>query len=128
VTLEGHATVLLVEDVARSTEYYRSKLGFEVERWDVNPEHYGYARRDGCSVHFACFEGASPRPNSEAVPPDMFDLYVYVDDVDALHKELVERGAEVHGPPARQGYGMVDFRVSDPDGHVLAFGRAAALA
>ena len=59
------------------------------------------------------------------VPPDMFDLYVYVNDVDALHEELVGRRAEVHGAPARQGYGMYDFRVSDPAGYVLAFGRVA---
>jgi catechol 2,3-dioxygenase-like lactoylglutathione lyase family enzyme len=125
VTLEGHATVLLVEDVRRSTDYYRDKLGFEVDLYDRIPEHYGYARRDRCSVHFAHWNGAPARPNSEAVPPDMFDLYVYVDDVDALHAELVERGAEVHGPPVGQGYGMLDFRVSDPDGYVLAFGRQA---
>jgi catechol 2,3-dioxygenase-like lactoylglutathione lyase family enzyme len=123
VTLEGHATVLLVEDVRRSADYYRDRLGFEVDLYDRIPEHYGYARRDGCSVHFAHWEGVRPRPNSEAVPPDMFDLYVYVDDVDPLHAEFVERGAEVHGPPQAQGYGMYDFKVSDPDGYVLAFGR-----
>jgi uncharacterized glyoxalase superfamily protein PhnB len=71
VTLEGHATVLLVEDVRRSVEYY-----------------------------------------------------VYVDDVDALHEELARRGADLLGPPARRGYGMYDFRVRDPHGYVLAFGRA----
>jgi catechol 2,3-dioxygenase-like lactoylglutathione lyase family enzyme len=31
VTLEGHATVLLVADVRRSTDYYRDRLGFEVD-------------------------------------------------------------------------------------------------
>jgi catechol 2,3-dioxygenase-like lactoylglutathione lyase family enzyme len=120
--LSSHATVLLVTEVGRSTDYYRDRLGFGVDRYDANPDHYAYARRDGCTVHFACFEGARPRPNSEAVPPDMFDLYVYVDDVDALHAELVERGAEIHDPPARREYGMYDFRVTDPDGYVLAFG------
>jgi catechol 2,3-dioxygenase-like lactoylglutathione lyase family enzyme len=123
--LEGQATVLLVEDVRRSVDYYRDRLGFQVEQWNVNPEHYGYARRDTCSVHFACFAGARPAPNSKAVPPDMFDVYVYVDDVEALHAELLERGADVHGLPQRQPYGMIDFRVRDPDGYVLAFGRPA---
>ena len=27
------------------------------------------------------------------------------------------------GAPARQEYGIYDFRVTDPDGYVLAFGR-----
>jgi len=47
--------VLLVGDVRKVVGYYRDALGFEVELWDVNPEHYGYAQRDGCHVHFACF-------------------------------------------------------------------------
>jgi predicted enzyme related to lactoylglutathione lyase len=121
--LTGHATVLLVEDVRRATTYYRDRLGFEVRHYDRIPSHYGYAQRDGCHLHFARFEGAQPRPNHVDAPPDMFDAYFWVDDVDALYRELVERGADLHGPPALRGYGMYDFRVTDPHGYVLAFGR-----
>jgi catechol 2,3-dioxygenase-like lactoylglutathione lyase family enzyme len=122
VTLTGHAVVLLVTNVERSTDYYRDALGFETSRWEVNPDHYGYASRDGCHVHFAHFD-ARPRPNHEAVPPDMFDAYFWVDDVDALHDELKGRGAElVHGP-VDQEYGLRELRVRDPDGYILAFGR-----
>jgi catechol 2,3-dioxygenase-like lactoylglutathione lyase family enzyme len=71
--LTGHATVLLVDDVRRAVDYYRDALGFEVHLYDRIPDHYGYAQRDGCHIHFACFGRAGPRPNSEAVPPDMFD-------------------------------------------------------
>jgi catechol 2,3-dioxygenase-like lactoylglutathione lyase family enzyme len=122
VTLTAHATVLLVADVRRATDYYRDALGFEVELYDRIPDHYGYARRDGCQVHFACFD-VSARPNSEVVPPDMPDVYFYTDDVDGLHAELVERGADlVHGP-VDQGYGLRELRARDPDGYILAFGR-----
>lgn len=115
--------MFLVEDVRRSTAYYRDALGFDVELYDRHPDHYGYARRDGCNVHFARFAGAAARPNSELVPPDMFDAYVYVDDVDLLYAELVERGAEIVHGPVEQGYGLREFRVRDPDGYILAFGR-----
>jgi catechol 2,3-dioxygenase-like lactoylglutathione lyase family enzyme len=121
--LTGHATVLLVNDVRRAVEYYRDALGFEVELYDRIPDHYGYAQRDGCLVHFACFEGAGPRPNSEVVPPDMFDVYIYVDDVEALHAELVERGADLLHGPVEQGYGLREIRARDPHGYVLAFGQ-----
>jgi uncharacterized glyoxalase superfamily protein PhnB len=124
VTLRGHATVLLVSDVGRSTDHYRDKLGFEVSLYERIPEHYGFAERDACHVHFACFEGAPRRPpNCELVPPDMFDVYVYPDGVDELYAELVGRGADVVHPPVEQGYGLYEFRVRDPDGYVLAFGR-----
>jgi predicted enzyme related to lactoylglutathione lyase len=121
--LTGHATVLLVEDVAHALEYYRDCLGFEISHYERIPEHYGYASRDGCHVHFARFEGVAPRPNSEVAPPDMFDIYFYVEDVDAFHAELVERGADVVQGPIDQGYGLRDFRVRDPHGYVLAFGK-----
>jgi catechol 2,3-dioxygenase-like lactoylglutathione lyase family enzyme len=122
VALTGHATVLLVDDVRRATDYYRDALGFEVEAYDRLPEHYGYARRDGCHVHFACFD-VDARPNSEVVPPDMFDAYFWTDDVEELYAELTERGAEIVQGPVDQGYGLRDFRIRDPDGYILAFGQ-----
>jgi catechol 2,3-dioxygenase-like lactoylglutathione lyase family enzyme len=122
VTIASHATVLLVDDVGGALDYYRDKLGFEGHAWEVNPQHYGYASRDGCHVHFACFKDAPPRPNSETVPPDMFDLYVYVDDVEALHEELGERGAEIIKAPVDTEYGLREIRVRDPHGYILAFG------
>jgi catechol 2,3-dioxygenase-like lactoylglutathione lyase family enzyme len=121
--LTGHATVLLVEDVQRALEYYRDRLGFEISEYDRLPEHYGYASRDGCHVHFARFEGVRPRPNSEVIPPDMFDSYFYVEDVDAFHAELVERGANLLHGPVDQGYGLREVRVRDPHGYILAFGK-----
>jgi catechol 2,3-dioxygenase-like lactoylglutathione lyase family enzyme len=122
VTLTGHATVLLVADVGRSTAYYRDVLGFETSRWEVNPEHYGYASRDGCHLHFARFDGAQARPNHAEAPPDMFDVYLWVDDVEALHDELAGRGAAFLHGPVDQAYGFRELRVQDPDGYILAFG------
>jgi uncharacterized glyoxalase superfamily protein PhnB len=121
--LTGLAPVLLVTDVGEAADYYRDKLGFDVSFYGRIPEHYAYAERDGCHVHFACFEGAPPRPNVEVVPPDMFDVYFWVEDVDAFHEELVARGADVIQTPTDQGYGLRDIRVRDPAGYILAFGK-----
>jgi len=121
--LTAHATVLLVDDVQVAGDYYQDKLGFEVTYFDKNPSHYAYANRGEVWMHFACFADAGPEPNSVAVPPDMFDAYVYVDDVDALHAELAERGAEIIGVVTDSEYGCREFRVRDPDGYILAFGK-----
>jgi catechol 2,3-dioxygenase-like lactoylglutathione lyase family enzyme len=121
--LTGHATVLLVQNVRRAAAYFRDRLGFDVELYEDVPDHYGSARRDGCDVHFAHFEGVGARPNSEVAPPDMFDAYFWVDDVDAHYSELSARGATVIHGPVDQRYGLREFRVSDPDGHILAFGK-----
>jgi catechol 2,3-dioxygenase-like lactoylglutathione lyase family enzyme len=118
----GQATVLLVRDVAASLAYYGDKLGFEVSSFEVNPTHYGYANRGGAWFHFAHWDGVEPRPNAVAVPPDMFEAYLYTDDVTALHEELVGRGANVlHGPEERP-WTKLEIRVQDPDGYVIAFG------
>jgi catechol 2,3-dioxygenase-like lactoylglutathione lyase family enzyme len=121
--LSHHATVLLVDDLGRAFDYYTGKLGFEGHKWELNPEHYAYVARGETYVHLACFCGVGARPNHEAVPPDMFDLYIYVDDLDALHQEFVERGAEILNPPVETEYGLREIRVRDADGYVLAFGK-----
>ena len=121
--LTGHATVLLVEDVKRAADYYRDRLGFAIWLYDANPDHYASAERDDCHVHFAHFDGARAQPNSKLVPPDMFDAYFWPDDVDALHAEFKERGARIVHAPTDQPYGLREFRVQDPDGYILAFGK-----
>ena len=123
MNLKSHATVLLVEDVGRAFDYYTEKLGFDGHKWEANPTHYAYVSRGDTYIHLACFGGVGPRPNSEVVPPDMFDLYIYVDDVEGLHAELLERGADILHAPVDTEYGMRDFRVRDADGYVLAFGK-----
>ena len=124
--LTGHATVLLVENLQRAADYYRDRLGFIVSIHDADPALYGSAERDNCHVHFAHYEGASARPNSDVVPPDMFDAYFWPDDVDALHAELGGRGATIIQRPTDQPYGLREFRVKDPDGYILAFGKRSA--
>ena len=115
-----------MRDVERSLAYYRDQLGFEVSRFEENPTHYGYANRGECWFHFAHWDGVDPQPNSVLVPPDMFDAYLYVDDIPALHEELRGRGAELlHGPEERP-WTSLEIRVRDPDGYVLAFGQLDA--
>jgi len=121
--LTGHATVLLVADMRRAADYYRDRLGFTVALYDAEPDHYGTAQRDNCHVHFAHSDGVTARPNREIIPPDMFDVYFWPDDVDALYAELENRGATIIQLPSDQPYGLREFRAEDPDGHVLAFGK-----
>jgi uncharacterized glyoxalase superfamily protein PhnB len=107
----------------RAADYYRDRLGFTVALSDDEPDHYGTAQRDNCHVDFAHVDGVTARPNHEVIPPDMFDVYFWPDDVDALHAELYNRGATIIQRPSDQPYGLREFRVEDPDGHVLAFGK-----
>jgi catechol 2,3-dioxygenase-like lactoylglutathione lyase family enzyme len=117
----GLAPVLLVPDVAASLAHYRDVLGWETEAYEAVPNDYGYARRGAWRLHFARAESA--RPNSELVPPDLFDVYLWVDDVQAVHDEVAGRGADLlHGPTERP-WGMLEIRVRDSNGYILGIGQ-----
>lgn len=119
--LTGLAPVLIVPEVQEALDYYRDKLGFEVGAWEDNPAAYGYAERDDCHIHFC--QGETPRPNSEIVQPDLFDVYLWPDDVRALYEELQGRGADLLHEPIERPWGMLEIRVQDPFGYILAFGQ-----
>lgn len=118
--LTGHAPFLLVPDVAAALAYYRDVLGFEVQPYELVPEDNGTATRDGCTLFFN--RGARATPNSEVAPPDLFDVYLWTDDVRALDAELRGRGADVLHAPVERPWGMLEIRVRDLNGYVLGFG------
>ena len=118
--LTGLAPVLLVPDVGAAPAYYRDTLGFVVEAWSGEPSDYGYATRDACTIHLG--HGVRAHPNADLRPPDMFDVYLYVDDVAALHEELRGRDAEILHEPIDRPWGMREIRVRDLNGYVLGFG------
>ena len=117
----GLAPVLLAPDVKEALDYYRDVLGFDVEPYPGEPGVYGYATRDGSSIHIAHADHC--RPNSDLVT-NLCDVYLYVDDVEAIHDELVERGAQLIHPPTDREYGMREIRVRDLNGYVLGIGKA----
>jgi uncharacterized glyoxalase superfamily protein PhnB len=114
--LVGAATIFTVRDLAGSIAHYRDMLGFTVTFQYGDPSFYACLCRDEVELHLR----AGPRwtPGNGAIA-------VFVDDVDALHRELVARGANVLQPPQDHAYGMRDFSVADPDGNQLTYGMAA---
>jgi uncharacterized glyoxalase superfamily protein PhnB len=52
-------------------------------------------------------------------------LYFYPDDVEALYREVMEQGTQPT-PLIETLYGMREFSLQDPDGHVLSFGQDIA--
>jgi uncharacterized glyoxalase superfamily protein PhnB len=116
----GLAPVLLAPDVRAALDYYRDVLGFEVEAYELVPEDYGYATRDGVSIHIAHADQC--RPNSDLVA-DLFDVYLWVDDVEGVHDELAGRGANIVHPPIERPWGMREIRVRDLNGYILGIGQ-----
>lgn len=57
-----------------------------------------------------------------AVEPQGSLISLVVDDVDAWHRRLVARGAEIENPPHRlEQFGIYTFFVRSPDGYRVEF-------
>jgi predicted enzyme related to lactoylglutathione lyase len=120
----GVAPYFLVADVVAAANDYRDRLGFAYERFWGEPPAFCMVYRRGVVIMLkqADIAGA-PRPNHRADPEaGAWDAYVWVDDADALHAELVARGATIVRPPCDQEYRCRDFEIDDRDGYRLCFG------
>jgi catechol 2,3-dioxygenase-like lactoylglutathione lyase family enzyme len=122
--LTGLAPVFVVPEVQQALDWYRDKLGFDVENWEPAPATYGYARRDGWTIHVS--HGEPARPNHEVVQPDLYDVYLFTDDVAALHAEFTASGVDILHEPIERPWRMREIRVQDPFGYILAFGEPLA--
>ena len=113
--LTGAATVLVVRELAGSIAYYREALGFAVTFQYGDPAFYACLCRDEVTIHLLAARQTQRLPGNGGI-------CVFVRDVDALHVELVQRGAKVVKPPKDYAYGMRDFNVIDLDGNQIIFG------
>jgi catechol 2,3-dioxygenase-like lactoylglutathione lyase family enzyme len=113
--MQGSTTVFTVRDIPASLAYYRDKLGFDVAFEYGTPAFYAGVCSGKVTLHLISESRTPRKPGHAAVAID-------VDDVDALHADLVKRGAKVLKAPANYDYGLRDFDVADLDGNMLFFG------
>jgi catechol 2,3-dioxygenase-like lactoylglutathione lyase family enzyme len=113
--------ILLVADVVEAAAYYADKLGFRAPRMWGDPPTFCIPQRGSCWVMLNQVGSDSGyRPNASF--DGRFDVYVDVDDADALFAEYKASGADIVCEPEDQPYEMREFQVRDLDGHLLAFG------
>lgn len=116
--------ILRVTNIDASLAFYVSTLGFAIDfRYDAGPQgpHYAGVSRDGSQIHLSTFSGDGVFGTA---------VYCYVDDVDALFRELLGRGLQVprtpespvEDGPVDQTWSMREFYVRDPDRNALRFG------
>ena len=116
------ATYFPVPDVQRIGEHYRDVLGFECEYSAGEPPEFAVYRRGGAAIMFRRV------PEPPLICPNerqggTWDVFCWVDQVDALHEEFGRKGATFVYGPTIQPYGMKEFAVRDPNGYVLGFGQ-----
>ena len=112
-----------VHDVVRTAEYYRDKLGFDIDGYFATPPEFAMVRRGSVEVFFSRANGSEPRTGPAR---GAYDAYLRVKGVMALAQELRDRGADIIEGPTDRVYGSRELVVRDCNGLVLAFGEPAA--
>ena len=138
-TVTGGAAMFLVDDVARTAEWYRDHLGFEIGEYfrddhgphDDEPNHpalgeaiFVILSRNGHRLMLSrtTERGLGVRSNHDAKTMTG-DVYFWVDGIEALYEAVNGAGGTtfVH-KLVTQPYGLAEFTVKDCDGRVITFG------
>jgi uncharacterized glyoxalase superfamily protein PhnB/DNA-binding CsgD family transcriptional regulator len=138
----GVAPFFLVDDVARTAEWYRDALGFDIGeffREDHDHDEHGndvalpngtlgepvfvIIARNGHRLML----GKTVEPGRGVFSNVDFkeysgDAYFWCEDVDGIFSQAKAAGSKILLEPETQFYGIREFRLKDCDGRVLTFG------
>ena len=119
--------VLCVHDMTQTLEHYETVLGFDI-LWTWSPKEafetpkspsFCCVGRGECSL-FLCEQG-------QGQPGSWTCLNLgSVADLEALHQEYQESGANILEAPLDRSWGMCEMVVQDLDGNVFRFGASIA--
>jgi catechol 2,3-dioxygenase-like lactoylglutathione lyase family enzyme len=123
--IDSISPFFIVNRVRRSISFYRDKLGFEVTFQEPPPPDrdpfFAIVSRDGAMIFLK--GSGDPLPNSQRYSWAKWDAYLNVPDPDVLAGEFSSRGTAFSEPLKDTHDGLRGCEITDPDGHVLFFGR-----
>ena len=108
------AVTLAVREMPRSVDFYQSKVGLELLHGGAGASFTGFRLGDGYLNLILAPEGRWSWWGR---------VILYVSDVDAMHRRLVDAGLNSTTTPQDAPWGERYFHVTDPDGHELSFAR-----
>jgi predicted lactoylglutathione lyase len=112
--IETIIPILRVANLNVSRKYYIERLGFKLD-WGKEPSDVMCSvSRDGHAIMLC--QGEQGNPGTW--------VWIGVDDIKPLHEQFARDGLNIMMPPTNFSWAY-EFRVADPDGHVLRFGSDA---
>ena len=123
--LNSVSPIFLVADVVKAAEYYRDVLGFRFDRYWGEPPCFCIVWRDAVEVFLKGPEcpGQEVRVQPNRSHSEAWDIYINVNDADALLAELRAKGAKIVREPEDTVYHMREFEVEDLNGYAICFGQ-----
>jgi catechol 2,3-dioxygenase-like lactoylglutathione lyase family enzyme len=130
VRIKRLTPMLNVADIERSLSFYQAIAGFELvsPRGALEQWRWTHIRAGECELMLSESGGPArpPAPVDAAEEEDGWPAiyYCYPEDVTALSGEIRRQGFQPSDLRVTV-YGMKEFELRDPDGHILWFGQAA---
>ena len=103
--------ILNVADLARSLTFYLDVLGFRI---DWKGQQMASVSRDGKAIMLC--QGGQGMPGTW--------VWIGMGDIEGLYADLKSRGVTIVQEPTNYWWAY-EFRIADPDGHVLRLGSDA---
>lgn len=107
---------LFPADLDRAIGFYQ-RLGFTLRGRTARPR-YATLLYGGVQLGLA---EADPVPPEQRSIPSGAEIVIEVDDVRAVHDQVVTAGVVPTDELQERPWGLTDFRVTDPDGYYLRF-------
>jgi uncharacterized glyoxalase superfamily protein PhnB len=112
---------LVVPDVITAAEYYRDALGFELLGYFSDPPVYAMVRRGAAEIHFGKSDLNEILTNRTLRKGLGSDIYIFVSEINELHRELTSAGAEIVEGPIEREYNCTEIVVRDCFGYHIVF-------
>ena len=118
----GVQPVLPVADATRAARYFCDVLGFALDFIAGEPPSYARVKHVpalglGEAVYLRLWQ-----VNVRETRPWRGEIVIHVGhDIDGLHAAYVKRGVDIVEPPTSQPWGLREFALREPDGHLLRF-------
>ena len=127
MTAKRLTPILNVSNIIESFTWFE-KFGWK-KGWDWgHPATFGGVCSGECEI-FLCQNGQGGRgkgeniatfgPRGDEEADQGVWMSIWVDDVDAIHRDCVEKGLDITWPPTDMAWGVREVHVRHPDGHVF---------
>jgi catechol 2,3-dioxygenase-like lactoylglutathione lyase family enzyme len=119
-TLVGAEPQLIVSDIAASSDFYTTKLGFTVAFSYGEPPSYVQVFRDGARLNLRHLDtpGFDPTLRDRE---QLLSASITLDDAKPLFLEYQAAGVVFAQPLRTEPWGARTFIVRDPDGNLILF-------
>ncbi len=111
-----YAVRVFVRDWESACDFYENTLELPVK---YKEPALGWAEFDIGGPSLGLEQVAENDEEGKALVGRFVGMSLQVDDIDAVYKDLTEKGVEFTGPPTKQDWGGTLAHLKDPAGNIL---------